>query len=191
LARRVRSADKNIPEETTMAISLYDATVPSFLQILASLRGVLDKGLAHARETGVDPDSLVEARLVEDMFPLTFQVQRVADHSAGALRDVRQGAFTFPKKEAYDYAGLQKLLADAETGVRGWTREAVDDLEERQVVFDTGHSPASTFVGGAFLLSFSLPNFYFHAVTAYDILRAKGAPVGKRDYLGSLRTSLR
>jgi hypothetical protein len=173
-----------------MAITLYDATVPNFLQVLGSLRGVLDKGAAHARESGVDPDSLVEARLIEDMFPLTFQVQRVADHSAGALRDVSQGAFTFPKKDVYDYAGLQRLVAEAETAVRGWTREAVDALADREVVFDTGRSPPRTFAGAAFLFSFSIPNFYFHAVTAYDILRMKGAPVGKMDYLGALRTSL-
>jgi len=173
-----------------MAITLYDATVPNYLQVLGSLRGVLDKGLAHARETGVDPDGLVEARLIEDMFPLSFQVQRVADHSAGALRDVKQGAFTFPGKGAYDYAGLQKLLAEAEVEVRGWTPEAVNALEDRELVFDTGRSPARTFAGAAFLFSFSLPNFYFHAVTAYDILRAKGVPVGKMDYLGTLRTSL-
>ena len=173
-----------------MAISLYDATVPNYLQVLTSLRGVLDKGLAHAKATGVDPDSLVEARLIEDMFPLSFQVQRVADHSAGALRDVSQGAFSFPKKDAYDYAGLQKLLADTETQLRGWTREAVEALQGRDVLFDTGHGPARTFKGEAFLFSFSMPNFHFHAVTAYDILRMKGVPVGKRDYLGETRTTL-
>jgi hypothetical protein len=174
-----------------MAITLYDATVPNFLQVLGSLRVVLDKGLAHAQATGVDPQSLVEARLIEDMFPLTFQVQRVADHSAGALRDVSQGAFTMPARGDYDYAGLQKLVADAETAVRGWTREAVDALEARPMVFDTGHSPARTFEGAAFLFSFSQPNLYFHAATAYDILRMKGVPVGKRDWLGQQRTSVR
>ncbi|CAN7576325.1 DUF1993 domain-containing protein [Phenylobacterium sp. LjRoot225] len=173
-----------------MAITLYDATVPNYLQILRSLRGVLEKGLAHAQATGVDPDSLVEARLAEDMFPLSFQVQRVADHSAGALRDVSQGAFSFPSKDRFDYAGLQTLIADAETAVSGWTREAVNALEGREVLFDTGRSPARTFTAEAFLFSFSLPNFHFHAVTAYGILRMKGAPIGKMDYLGQLRTNL-
>ena len=173
-----------------MAISLYDANVPNYLQILSSFRGVLDKGLAHARETGIDPDSLVEARLAEDMFPLSFQVQRVADHSAGALRDVSQGAFTLPSKVSFDYAGLQRLIAEAETAVSGWTREAVNALEGREVLFDTGRSPARTFTAEAFLFSFSIPNFHFHTVTAYGILRMKGAPIGKMDYLGQTRTSL-
>lgn len=173
-----------------MALTLYDATVPNYLQILRSFRGVLDKGLAHAKATGVDPDSLVEARLAEDMFPLSFQVQRVADHSAGALRDVSQGAFTLPSKDRFDYAGLQTLAADAETAVSGWTREAVEALAGREVRFDTGRSPARTFTAEAFLFSFALPNFHFHVVTAYGILRMLGTPIGKMDYLGQLRTSL-
>jgi hypothetical protein len=172
-----------------VAITLYDATVPNYLQVLASLRGVLDKGLAHARETGIDPDSLVEARIIEDMFPLSSQVQRVADHSAGALRDVSQGAFTFPTEEVYDYARLQAVLSDAEAAVKGWTREAVDALAGREVTFGPG-DPTRIYTGEAFLFSFSIPNFYFHAVTAYDILRMKGVPVGKRDYLGQMRTTL-
>jgi hypothetical protein len=172
-----------------MAITLYDATVPTYLQVLSSLRGVFDKGLAHAKETGIDPDSLVEARIIEDMFPLSYQVQRVADHSAGALRDVSQGAFTFPKNGVYDYARLQTILADAEAAVRGWTREAVDAFEGRAVTFGEG-DPSRSYTGEAFLFSFSMPNFYFHAVTAYDILRMKGVPIGKRDYLGQMRTRL-
>jgi hypothetical protein len=171
-----------------MAISLYDATAPQFLQGLAALRGCLDKGLEHVRAKGMAPDELVEARLIEDMFPLHFQVQRVVDHSAGALRDVSKGAFTFPGKEKLDYPGLQKLLAEAEDSVRGWSREAVDALQGREVIFDTGSS-RTTFVAEAYLSSFALPNFYFHAVTAYDILRHKGVPIGKRDYLGQLRTT--
>jgi uncharacterized protein len=173
-----------------MAISLYDATVPNYLQVLTSIRGVLDKGLAWAKESGVDPDSLVEARLIDDMLPFGFQVKRVADHSAGALRDISHGAFTMPKRETYDFAGLQKLLADAEHDLKGWTREAVDALEGRDIVFDTGRAPARTFKGEAYLFSFAMPNFHFHAVTAYDILRMKGVPVGKRDYLGETRTTL-
>jgi hypothetical protein len=172
-----------------MPITLYDATVPHFLQGLGALRGCLDKGLEHARATGIDPDDLAEARLIEDMFPLYLQVQRAVDHSAGALRDVSKGAFTYPGREKLDYADLRKLLAEAEGAVRGWTREAVDALEGREVIFDTGSS-RSVFVAEAYLSSFALPSFYFHTVTAYDILRHKGAPIGKLDYLGQMRTSL-
>jgi hypothetical protein len=172
-----------------MAITLYDATVPQFLQVLGGLRGCLDKGLEFARAKGIDPEALVEARLAEDMFPLFLQVQLVAHHSAGALRDVKSGGFTFPPRDRLDYPGMQKLLADSEAAVRGWSREAVDALEGREVTFDAGEVRRS-FTAEGFLSSFSMPNFYFHAVTAYDILRAQGAPVGKRDYLGEMRMKL-
>jgi hypothetical protein len=173
-----------------MAITLYDITVPNFLQVLGSLRGVLDKGLAHAMAKNIDLDSLAEARLIDDMFPLRLQIQRAADHSAGALRDVQNGAFSMPKKTSMDYAGLMKLVEETETAVGAWTREAVNALEGREFIFDTG-SQRTIFTAEAFLLSFSLPSFYFHAITAYDILRAKGVEIGKRDYLGQLRTKLR
>jgi hypothetical protein len=173
-----------------MAVTLYDATVPSFLQVLGSLRGVLEKGLAHAKATGLDPDDLVQARLIADMFPLSLQVENVARHSQGALQDAARGAFTMPQGAVeYDYAHLQLLLADAETAVSGWTCEAVNALEGREVVMDTG-AHKIPFTAEAFLLSFSLPQLYFHAITAYDILRANGAPIGKVDYLGRLRTAL-
>jgi uncharacterized protein len=172
-----------------MTISLYDATVPQFLQLLGSLRGVLDKGLEHANAKGLSPETLTEARLADDMFPLRQQIQRVADHSRGALEDARKGAFTMPRKESYDYGAMQRLLADAESAVRGWTREAVNMLEGREVILDSG-SNRTSFTAEAYLLSFSLPNFYFHGVTAYDILRSKGVSIGKRDYLSRMQTKL-
>jgi hypothetical protein len=172
-----------------MAITLYDATVPHFLQGLGAMRGCLEKGLEHARAQGADPDALVDARLIEDMFPLYLQIRLVAHHSAGALRNVGDGAFALPTRDRLDYAGLQQLAAEAEAAVRGWSREAVNGLEGREVVLKIGDT-GTTFAAEAFLTSFSLPNFYFHAATAYDILRAQGVPVGKRDWLGQMRTSL-
>jgi hypothetical protein len=173
-----------------MAITLYDITVPNFLQVLSSLKGALDKGLAHAKAKGISADSLAEARLIDDMFPLRLQVERATDHSAGALRDVKSGAFTMPKKTSLDYAALIKLVEETETAVKVWTPEAVNALEGREFIFDTG-SHRTVFTAEAFLLSFSLPNFYFHSVTAYDILRSRGVEIGKRDYLGQLRMTLR
>ncbi|CAN7217590.1 DUF1993 domain-containing protein [Phenylobacterium sp. LjRoot219] len=172
-----------------MAITLYEATVPNFLQVLGGIRGVLDKGLAHAQATGVEPDSLLEWRLAEDMFPLFRQVLLTAKHSAGALANVRDGAFSFPQFDAVGYAGLQKAIADAEAELCGWTPEAVNALEGKEVLFEVP-SARRVFSAEAFLFSFSTPNFYFHGVTAYDILRAKGVPVGKMDYLAGIRTAL-
>jgi hypothetical protein len=169
-----------------MAIDLYQATVPQFLQVLGGLRGALAKAADHA---GGSADELLEARLIDDMFPLNFQLLRVADHSAGALRDVSQGRFTMPPQTQLTFAAAQALLAETEDALKGWSPEAVNALAERDVVFDPG-AMRMDFKGAAFLLSFSLPNFFFHAVTAYDILRMKGVPIGKRDFLGQLRLTL-
>lgn len=172
-----------------MAIDLYEATTPQFLQVLGGLRGALVKAREHAVGQGRNPDDLLQARLIEDMFPLNFQLLRVADHSAGALRDVSQGRFTMPPMTELTFAGAEALLAETEAQLRGWSREAVNALEGRDLVFDAGGARMD-FKGAAFLFTFSLPNFFFHAVTAYDILRAEGAPIGKRDYLGQLRMAL-
>lgn len=172
-----------------MAISLYDLTVPTYLQGLAGLAQVLRKAAEHEEAQGRDPNGLVEARIIEDMFPLKLQVQRAADHSAGALRDVSQGAFTMPTRGEFTYAELEALVADTIQALEGWRREDVEALEGRPVLFNPG-SMRMDFTAEAFLLSFSIPSFYFHLVTAYDILRMKGAPIGKMDYLKQMRTTL-
>jgi hypothetical protein len=169
-----------------MPITLYDALAPSYLQILGGLKTVLAKGLEHAAATGRNPDDLVQARLIADMHPLGIQVQRAYDYSAGALRDVGRGAFTLPQKLDHTYAGLQGLVAAAEAEVRSFKPDAVEGVIGREFIFDP-MDPPLRFTAEAYLFSFALPNFYFHAVTAYDILRAEGVPVGKRDYLGELR----
>jgi hypothetical protein len=173
-----------------MAITLYDATVPVLLQGVAAVRLCLDKAAEHAETAGYDPESLAEARLIEDMFPLCLQIRLVAHHSAGALRDVEAGAFTLPTRDPLTFAEMRQLAADTEAALRGWRPEAVNGLADRTVALKIGGALETTFSGEAYFLAFALPNFNFHAVTAYDILRARGVPVGKRDWLGQLRTSL-
>jgi hypothetical protein len=170
-----------------MAISLYDISVASFLQTLGGVAGFLDKGLAHCNATGIDLNELVETRLQPDMLPFRFQVIAVAHHSLGAIDGVRAGLFKPPAGPMdQDYAGLQMLIADARAKLQKLSRESVDELEGKDVVFQLG-SNKLPFVAESFVLSFSLPNLHFHATTAYDILRMKGVPLGKRDYMGALR----
>jgi hypothetical protein len=129
----------------------------------------------------------VEARLAEDMLPLRFQIVSVAHHSLGAIEGMKKSVFSPPgRTEALDYAGLQKLIADAAEGLRKLTREEVEALSGRDMIFQIGDRKVP-FTTDNFLLSFSLPNFYFHATTAYDLLRTNGVPLGKRDYLGRMR----
>jgi uncharacterized protein len=170
-----------------MAISLYDLSVACFLQTLGGVAGFLDRGLVHCRDNKLDPNEIVESRIYPDMLPFRFQIQSVAHHSIGAIEGVKAGLFSPPgKMEPPDYAGLQKLVADAREALLALTPAEVNALEGRDVFFQIRDS-RMPFVAEGFLLSFSLPNFHFHATTAYDILRSKGVPLGKRDYLGKLR----
>lgn len=171
-------------------MNLYDAVVPSFLQLVGSLRDVLDKGAAYALERGSDPQLLADARLIGDMFPLHLQIRRVANHSSGALADVQRGKSTWPVKDPCSYREMQTMLAEAEASLRQWSLAAVNALEGREMIFDMGASPRS-YTAEAYLILFSLPNCYFHGVTAYDILRAQGVPIGKVDFLSQHRQTLR
>jgi len=170
-----------------MAFSLYDATVANYLQILGAVGGFLDKSLAHFRETGIDPAKVVESRLAADMRPLRFQVVSLAHHSRGAMEAAKNGVFIPPSgKPDMDYAELQALVAEARNELSGLTPEAVNALVGRDVAFKLGER-VLPFTAEGFLMSFSLPNFFFHATTAYDILRHEGAPLGKRDFMGKMK----
>ena len=170
-----------------MAFSLYDATVANYLQILDAAVSFLDKSLTYFREKGIDPLEVVEARLAPDMLPFRFQIVSVAHHSRGAMEAAKTGVFTPPSaKPDLDYAALQALVADARDELSGLRPEAVDALLGHDVTFRVGDRTLS-FTAEGFLMSFSLPNFFFHATTAYDILRHKGAPLGKRDFIGKLK----
>ena len=169
-----------------MAFSLYDATVANHLQILGAVDSFLEKSLAHFREKGIDPAEVVETRLAPDMLPLRFQIVSVAHHSRGAMEAAKNGVFVPPSgKPDLDYAALQALVAEARNELAALTPEAVNALIGREVTFKIGDR-ALPFTAEGFLMSFSLPNFFFHATTTYAILRHKGAPLGKRDFMGRL-----
>jgi hypothetical protein len=170
-----------------MTTSLYDLSVASFLQTLGGVSGFLDKGLAHCTANNIGPNDVVETRLYADMLPFRFQIQAVAHHSLGAIEGVKRGLFQPPSQLApLDYQGLQKHIADARDALQKLTPAEVNALEGRDVVFQI-RDFKMPFTAEGFIMSFSLPNLYFHATTAYDILRMKGVPLGKRDYMGQLR----
>jgi uncharacterized protein len=170
-----------------MAISLYDVSVASFLQTLGAVSGFLDRGLAHCRDNNIDPEEIVETRLHGDMLPFRFQLISVAHHSIGAIEGVKKGSFGPPgESRPLTYVELQGLVADARESLAKLTVAEVDALEGGEVIFQVGNFKLP-FTAANFLLSFSTPNFYFHAATAYDILRSKGVPLGKRDFMGQMR----
>ncbi len=170
-----------------MAFSLYDATVANYVQILGAVGGFLEKSLTHFQEKGIHPAEIVQSRLAHDMQPLRFQIVSVAHHSRGAMEAAKSGVFTPPSaKPDLDYAALQALVTEARDELSVLRPEAVNALVGRDVTFKVGDRTLPFTVEG-FLMSFSLPNFFFHATTAYDILRHKGAPLGKRDFMGKLK----
>ena len=169
-----------------MSTSLYELCVPNYLQTLGAVAGFLEKGLAHCKSAGIDPKEIVEARLAPDMLPFRFQIISVVHHSQGAVNGLVAGLFSPPPDRTLDYQGLQQLVVDSRDGLKKLTPAEVDRHAGRDMTFQLGDAKIP-FTAEGFILSFSLPNFYFHAATAYDILRMKGAPLGKRDFLGSLR----
>ena len=169
-----------------MSFSLYDATVKNFDQILGSISDVLDRSKSHFEERGESLSDVLVSRLIDDMLPLSFQVVSVAHHSVGALRGVAQGQFGPPQMPVTDYSGLQELIATSTKELDEFPAERVNDFVGRDVTFKMGDMQIP-FRGEDFLMSFSLPNFFFHATTTYDVLRMRGVPLGKRNFLGQLR----
>ncbi len=170
-----------------MAISFYDASLGSYLQVLDGVTTVLEKGAVHAEAGNLDLGDVVMTRLREDMMPFHFQVVSVAHHSWGAMQGLKEGVFRPPSFEFdKDYAGLQALVAEARSGLAGLSESEVEALADKSMVFSLGKRDMP-FTNQNFLLSFSLPNFYFHATTTYDILRMLGVPLGKMDFLGKMK----
>lgn len=170
-----------------MGLSLYEVSVASYLQGLTGVIGFMEKGRAHCEAEGIDLAEIVDTRLYPDMLPFRFQVVSVAHHSLGAIEGLKAGVFSPPGSGGdMDYGALQQLVADAKTKLEAIDRAEVDALEGNDMAFKMGER-SIPFTAEDFILSFSLPNFYFHVTTAYDILRMKGTPIGKADYTGRLR----
>lgn len=170
-----------------MSISFYDASVGSYQQVLGSVAAILDKGAAFAAEGGIALEEIVATKLRDDMMPFHFQIVSVCHHSWGALQGMRDGRFAPPSFELdKDYQGLQALVREAQEGVASITESEAADLGDKSMVFVIGDREMP-FTNENFLLSFSLPNFYFHATTTYDILRMVGVPLGKMDFLGKMK----
>jgi hypothetical protein len=170
-----------------MAFSLYAATVPSYQQILGSMSGLVSKAEAFCAEKGIAPQELIQARLAPDMLPFNYQVKSTAVHSLGAIEAVRKGVFSPDMTPPPDtFAALKTAIAETLTALAAVQPSEIDAFMGRDMRFSFREHRID-FTAENFLLSFSQPNFYFHATTAYDILRWKGVQIGKRDFTGKLR----
>jgi hypothetical protein len=166
-----------------MPISFYDVSTGLHLRGLEVLANILGKAKAHAAAHNIPLDEVVEWRLVGDMKPLSFQVQYVC---ISALQLLEVGAhLAVPTVEDSEktFADLEARIASTVELLKGVDRASVDGKEDEKAALPDALAKHGEFTGSEYLFGYSNPNFYFHLVTAYDILRAKGVVLEKRDYL--------
>ena len=172
-----------------MVITFYELSVPTFLQTVRAIGGFLDRAAEHCAELGTDPDDYVQLRLFEDMAPFHFQIEAAWHHAVSGLEAARTGVFAPPELVGpVPFADLRTMMNTAQAALESLTPAEVNSWAGKELDLQIGPRRLA-FTSEKLILSFSLPNFHFHAVTAYDILRSQGVPLGKRDYEGDLRTN--
>lgn len=174
-----------------MEFSLYSATIPSYLQLLRSIRALMGKAEDWCRAEDLDPETMLARRIAPDMEPLSYQVKSVAVHSLGAIEGAMLGRFA-PDNSVLpnSFAPLLSQIDAAVEGLSAIAPSQIDDLVGRDMIF-AFEDHQIFFEVQDFLLSFSQPNFYFHATTTYALLRAEGLAIGKADFLGRQRRKRR
>jgi len=170
-----------------MTLSLHTAVIGTFKQILPKVAGLVTKAQEHCEDNGLDATKLTEAALAPNMWPFAKQVFECGHHSARAIEGVRAGVFR-PEIDpvASDFASLHSEVANAIALIESVEPDELDSIAERDMAFVFGEN-TMPFTVSDFLLSFSLPNFYFHTTAAYAVLRNQGLNVSKLDYLGQMR----
>ena len=170
-----------------MPLSLHAAYVPSALQMLGTAKHLVDTAEKWCDDHGHNHADIVGARIVDDMLPFSYQIKSVAEHTKGSIEGLRAGVYSPDLSPPPANLGdLRTKLAQATEFMNGLTEEDMEAFIGQPMRFEF-KSNRMDFTAEDFLLSFSQPNFYFHCATAYDILRMKGVPVGKRDFLGRVR----
>ena len=167
-----------------MTISMYQASVPRFVNVLGNLSNILDKAQAHVDAKKLDPAALTSYRLFPDMLPMTKQVQIACDTAKGVV--ARLAGMDIPVYEDNEktLADMKARIAKTVAFIQTVTPAQIDGSEEKEIVIKRGDKE-TRYKGMQFLLGHALPNFYFHVTTAYNILRHNGIEIGKRDYLGN------
>ena len=166
-----------------MALSMHAVGVSSFLTTLGALSRILDKAAAHCEAKKIDPAALLTMRLAPDMFTFSKQVQLTCDFAKNTMGRLTGEPPKFPDEEK-SFAELKGRIAKTVEYVKGFPLAQVDAAADKDVTFPIGPQQTMTLKGAEYLVGFALPNFYFHATTAYDILRHCGVELGKRDFLG-------
>ncbi|MDJ0578796.1 DUF1993 family protein [Crocosphaera sp.] len=167
-----------------MTVSMYQAGVQPMIRSLNNLIGILEKGAAHAEAKKIDPEVLISFRLYPDMFPLSRQIQIASDISGRGTAKLAGVEAPVMEDNETSFPELIDRLKQTVTYLETFSPEQIDGTEEKTIELDM-RGNTLTFDGQTFLLSFVLPNVYFHVTTAYNILRHCGVEIGKGDYLGA------
>ena len=168
-----------------MSISMYTVSVPVFIQHLNGLTTVLDKAAAHAAARKINEADMLNMRLAPDMFPLVRQIRAATDHATNAAARLSGKE---PLKFANDettFAQLKDRVAKAIAFLKSMQASEIDGTEGKDISITFPNGTTRQFTGQGLLLGNSLPNFFFHTTTAYDIIRQCGVELGKRDFMGT------
>lgn len=171
-------------KQQSTSITMYSAAIPNVMHALSNLSAILKKAAAYAEARKIDPSVLINARLAPDMFPLARQVQIATDVAkGGAARLAGVEVPSFADTET-TFDDLQARIAKTITFLKTINPAQVEGSEEKAIALKVGPNDLK-FNGQDYLLSFVLPNVYFHITTTYAILRHNGLDIGKKDYLGA------
>ena len=168
-----------------MTLSLYDASVPVFKQMLGGLDSVLGKAQASAEARKFEPSALIQARLYPDMFPLSKQVQIACDFARGVTARLAGADVPAYADKEETLEELRALIARTLEFVASFDASRFDGSASREIVLRPGTPKEKRLSGTNYLLSYGLPQFFFHVTTAYALLRHNGVEIGKRDYMGA------
>jgi hypothetical protein len=163
---------------------MYKISVPIFAQHLTAQSGVLEKGAAFAEARKIEPAVILNTRLFPNMYPLVKQVQTATQHAIRCTAELAGvKSLDLPTTET-SFDELKSRIAKTVDFLKGFKPEQIDGTEEKKITMKFGQTPRE-YTGQSLLLGFSLPNFYFHCATAYDILRHCGVELVKRDFMGT------
>jgi hypothetical protein len=168
-----------------MPVSMYTVSIPVFIQHLNGLSTILDKAAAWATARKVNEADLLNMRLSPDMFNLARQVRAATDHAANAAgRLAGKELLKFANDEA-TIAQLKDRIAKTIDYLRSVKQSEIDGTENKDISITCPSGQTRQFTGQSLLIGYSLPNFWFHTTTAYDIIRQCGVEIGKRDFMGA------
>ena len=167
-----------------MNISMYQASVPRFVNVLGNLSAILDKAQAHIDAKKIDPAALTGFRLFPDMLPMSKQVQIASDTAKGVIARLAGVEIPVYEDNEVTLADLKARIAKTVAFIQTFTPAQIDGTEDKEIVIKRGDKE-TRYTGMQFLLGHAIPNFYFHVATTYNILRHNGIEIGKRDYLGN------